>query len=134
MDAMNVANIEVTAIVSSFTGTGDVLLLGSDFAQLVVAYERVVAMRGGIVTPERAMSLPLFGVLSDLSVEEVAREVAGLVSGIRMDGGTIPLEYLLLFLTLGVLPELRLTPGGVFEVKTGLFVTPPIALQPGAGR
>jgi adenine deaminase len=134
MVLMNVANIEVTAIVSSFTGTGDVLLLGSDFAQLVVAYERVVAMRGGIVTPEREMSLPLFGVLSDLSLEEVAREVAGLVSGIRMDGGTIPLEYLLLFLTLGVLPELRLTPGGVFEVKTGLFVTPPIALQPGAGR
>jgi adenine deaminase len=134
MVAMNVANIEVTAIASSFTGTGDVLLLGSDLAQLVVAYERVVAMQGGIVTPERAMSLPLFGVLSDLSIEEVAREVAGLVSGIRMGGGTIPLEYLLLFLTLGVLPELRLTPGGVFEVKTGFFLTSPIALQASGGR
>ena len=134
MVAMNVANIAVTAIVSSFTGTGDVLLLGSDFGQLVVAYQRVVAMQGGIVTPERELSLPLFGVLSDLSIQELAREVTGLASGIRMDGGTIPLEYLLLFLTLGVLPELRLTPGGVFEVKTGLFLTSPISLRASGRR
>jgi adenine deaminase len=132
MVSMNVANVHVTAIASSFTGTGDVLLLGSDFQKLAVAYERVLNMKGGIVTPECALSLPLFGVLSDQSVEVVAREVARVGSAIRVDGASIPLEYLLLFLTLGVLPELRLTPAGVLEVKTGNILTQPVALQPAA--
>jgi adenine deaminase len=126
---MNVANVEVRALASSFTGTGDVLLLGSDADLLVAAYHRLVDIEGGIVTPTRTVPLPLFGVLSDLPVDELADVVASLSSEVKVAGADVPLEFLLLFLTLGVLPEVRLTPGGVLEVKTGRILAEPTGLR-----
>jgi adenine deaminase len=130
MVALNVANVSVLALASSFTGTGDVLLLGEDAKQLIAAYHKVVEIQGGIVTPTRVLPLPLFGVLSDLDAHQLAPIVAGLSSEVNLPGGDIPLEFLLLFLTLGVLPDVRLTPGGVLQVKTGDLVGKPIPLTP----
>ena len=128
MVAVNVSNVRVPALASSFTGTGDVLLLGDDPKKLIAAYDKLVEIQGGIVTPTRILPLPLFGVLSDLSVQELAPIVAGFSSEVELSGGRIPLEFLLLFLTLGALPDVRLTPGGLLEVKSGVLLEEPTPL------
>jgi adenine deaminase len=130
MVALHVINLQTRAVASSFTGSGDVLLLGQDHDALVETYQQLVSISGGIVTPEMTLELPLFNTLSDLAIPLLAKAVSRIEKEISVDGAApAPLEFLLLFLTLAVLPELRLTPRGVMDVKTGKVVIRPTRLR-----
>ena len=128
LTAITIANLELDALASSYSGTGDIILIGQDFDLLAECYARLVQMGSGIVTPRKTLPLELLGTLSSRSVGELAETVAEISKEIRMPGGLIPLEFLILFLGLGVLPELRLTPGGVLEVKSGKILADPISI------
>jgi len=129
LTAMSIANLELDALASSYSGTGDIILIGQDFDLLADCYHRLAQMGSGIITPRRTLTLDLLDTLSSLPVGELAAIVAEIAVDIRMPGGRLPLEFLILFLGLGVLPELRLTPGGVLEVKTGKILADPISIR-----
>ena len=74
----------------------------------------MVAVDGGEVIGE--VRLPIAGLMSDRSVAEVADEVRGLDRAYKELG--CPLEYpfmMVSFLSLGVIPALRLTNRGLVD-------------------
>jgi adenine deaminase len=107
----------IDALVSTHTGGRHVLMIGRDLPVLMELYRRVVARGGGLATPRHEIPLPLLGYMFDGTVSELAVAIDALVGGLELDPALPPLEYLTLFLTLAALPELRLTPDGVVDVK-----------------
>ncbi len=120
--------LDIRALASSYTGSGDVLLVGRDPRSLVASYRRVVELGGGLVTPDHEVPLRVLGGLYEGSVGELAAELGRLTAGVRL---TAPLEYLCLFASLAVLPDVRLSPQGVVQVKTGRVLAPvrPLAVR-----
>ncbi|MEW6470728.1 MAG: adenine deaminase C-terminal domain-containing protein [Actinomycetota bacterium] len=119
--------LRLRALVSSFTGSRDILLLGHDLQAMVAAYRRVVALGGGIVTPDAELPLTVLGRLYDGPLEILAAKLTGLEATLEQSP-PVPLPYLLLFLSLAVLPDIRLSPAGVVHVKTGEVLQPPVPL------
>jgi adenine deaminase len=124
---MVLTNVKVDALVSSFTGGQDILLLGSDTEKLAALYDDLVRQGSGILSSNYNLPLPLLGVLSMMGVAELAEHIARLGAAIQLPAD-VPLEFALLFMALGVLPDVRLTPGGVLEVKSGEILARPLSL------
>jgi adenine deaminase len=116
---------------TTFTAAGGLLVLGRDPVSMAEAAGTVARLGGGVAWAKGgrvvwARSFPLWGYMLQgpfseaLQVEEElwawARE-AGYAHG--------DVLYTLLFLTCDFLPELRLTPQGVLEVKAGRLWTQP---------
>ena len=127
---MSVANLELDALASSYSGSGDILLIGRDLDLVAECYHRMMRSGPGIATPRRFLPLPLLGSLSLLPVSDLAAIIDELSADIHLRAGDIPFEFLLLFLGLGVLPDRRLTPGGVLDVKSGKILAAPTRLAP----
>jgi adenine deaminase len=105
---------------------------GVSDAEILLAIREVAAMDGGmaVVSGRRATTLPLecAGLMSAEPYEEVAARLARLDEAVASLGG-IPGSFMhLSFLALPVIPELRITPRGLFDVvafrPVDLFVTP----------
>lgn len=112
---------------STFTGGGDVLLVGADPDALVASYRDVVHRGGGLAAGDFVFDLDVAGVMSSAGIDRIAAATAVLQE--RCFPGDVPVEFLSLFLSMGVLPELRLTEAGVVEVKTGRVAVPPVRLD-----
>ena len=121
--------LSTPALAASATGSRDILLIGRDPEAMVAAYGRVMALGGGVVTPSAEMPLRVLGRLHDGPLDVVAAELAAIEAGFE-DGLPVPLFYLLLFLSVGILPDVRLSPLGLVQVKTGVVVHPPTLLDP----
>ena len=108
----------------------NLFVVGMDDGDMLVAVERLretgggmVAVDGGAVIGE--VRLPIAGLMSDRSVEEVADEVRGLDRAYKDLG--CPLEYpfmMVSFLSLGVIPALRLTNRGLVDGREFALVDP----------
>ncbi|MHB1710303.1 MAG: amidohydrolase family protein [Acidimicrobiales bacterium] len=120
--------IAVPALASTFSGSGDAVLLGRDPESLVTVYREVISIGGGIGTGTHTVPLEVLGTMFDGTVSELAAGMRELASDLRLPAGMPPLEYLLLFLTLAVLPDVRLTPLGSMMVKTREILYAPIEL------
>lgn len=125
--------LSVTALASSFSGSRDVMVLGTDPDAMLAAYRRVVEMDGGIVTPGAELELAALGRLYDGPLEDLVPRLE------RLDGAfaappPVPLPYLLLFLSLSILPDLRLSPLGLVHVKSGEVIHPAVPLSPAPAR
>lgn len=127
---MQAVNLDVPALASTFTGSRDVLLIGRDLEQLVACYQQVVGAGGGMATTTQFVPLPVLGTMSDDDVSELAQAVASIEHEMRLPDDFPPLAYLLLFASLAVLPDVRLTPRGVLDVKTGAQLAPIHPLTP----
>lgn len=114
-----VRGIAVPAIVSTYNASLGVLLIGRDPTELMRAYDTVVAGGGGIATPGTFVPLRVAGFWHTGSMEEVAADLGAVVSELALPPTLPPLEYLLLFLTTGILPDIRFTRAGVVDVKSG---------------
>lgn len=121
--------IAVPALVSTFSGSGDVVLLGQDADTLVAVYREVVSLGGGIGTGNHTVPLEVLGTMFNGTVSELAAGMRELAADLQLPPGMPPLEYLLLFLTIAVLPDVRLTPLGSMVVKTREILHPPIELR-----
>jgi adenine deaminase len=96
---------------------------------MAVAVARLAELGGGQVAALEGqvvgeLPLPLAGLMSDLPAAEVAGQLAALVEAAASRLGTTVEEPLmqLSFFALSVIPELRLTDGGVVDVRRFEYV------------
>ncbi|MFS0614291.1 adenine deaminase C-terminal domain-containing protein [Lederbergia ruris] len=121
----------VSGFVSSFSSTGDIILIGKRKEDMLLAFKRMKEIGGGIVLAEEGkiifeMKLSLAGLMSDLRIEDLAQETETLKDRLVERGYlfTDPI-YSLLFFSATHLPYIRLTQSGLYDVmnKKVLFPT-----------
>ncbi|OLS40875.1 adenine deaminase C-terminal domain-containing protein [Bacillus sp. MRMR6] len=120
---------KLSALASSFSNTGDIILIGKNKVDMVAAFERMKELGGGIVMVEDGevvceIPLKLAGIMSDLPVEELMKEEKLLLEKLGECGYSFsdPV-YSLLFFSSTHLPYIRITQQGIYDVmnKTVLF-------------
>ncbi|MDO4437157.1 MAG: adenine deaminase C-terminal domain-containing protein [Coriobacteriaceae bacterium] len=104
----------------------NVCVVGDDPADMLAAVQAVgqggfVLVRHGEVRAK--IDLPLGGLMSDKTAEEVAREHDAFMREARTAGIEPPLDPIMgmIFLPLPVIPTLRIRPEGMFDVTTFFF-------------
>ncbi|QQF64431.1 adenine deaminase [Bacillus mojavensis] len=119
----------VQGFVSSFTTTGDIVAIGKNKADMLLAFSRMKEIGGGIVLAENGkilheIPLSLCGCASSESYDIVLEKEQKLRDLLTERGYEYcdPV-YTLLFLQSTHLPYIRITPRGIFDVmkKTVLF-------------
>lgn len=119
----------LSALASSFSNTGDIILIGKNKKDMLHAFNRMKELGGGIVMAEDAaivceLPLALGGIMSDLPVEELMIGEKRLLEELKIRGYHFsdPI-YSLLFFSSTHLPYIRITQQGMFDVmnKTVLF-------------
>lgn len=109
-------------LVSSFSNTGDIILLGKSKKDMKLAFNRMHELGGGIVLAHQGeiiyeLPLPLQGVMTDLPLVELFEKEKEL-KNILIEHGyqfSDPV-YTLLFLSSIHLPYIRITPVGIMDV------------------
>ncbi|GGH83051.1 adenine deaminase [Pullulanibacillus pueri] len=121
---------ELEGFASSFSSTGDLLLIGKHKKAIVQAFERVKTIKGGIVLIEQGESiaelrLPIRGWLSDKPMKTLAQEEQSFVNTLREKGYDFadPI-YSLLFFSSTHLPYIRITPLGLVDVMKNKILQP----------
>ncbi|MDP4157227.1 MAG: adenine deaminase C-terminal domain-containing protein, partial [Bacillota bacterium] len=120
---------KLSALASSFSSTGDIILIGKSKADIICAFNRMKELGGGIVLAENGqivseLPLPLNGIMSDLSVDELMGQEQILHEELNKRGYSFmdPIHSLQFF-SATHLPYIRITPRGMYDVmnKTVLF-------------
>ena len=120
---------EVDGFASSYTNTGDIVLIGKSQKDMWKAFEAVKRQRGGIVLVEDGetvceLPLPIGGIMSDLPMETLMEQETELKQALKERGYEHgDAVYTLLFLMATHLPYVRITQKGIYDVmnKTILF-------------
>lgn len=119
----------VGGLCSTYSTTGDILLIGKNKRDMLTAFQRVKEMKGGICLIQDGeacaeIELPLDGQMSYEPVEALVKKHTNFVRTLQKLGYTFedPI-YTLLFLSSTHLPYIRITPTGMYDVmkKTVLF-------------
>ncbi|MFS0862745.1 adenine deaminase C-terminal domain-containing protein [Fredinandcohnia sp. 179-A 10B2 NHS] len=119
----------VSGFASSFSNTGDFVLIGKNKQDMMLAFSRMKELGGGIVLTENGeiiheIPLEIGGITSTKSVEELMSLEKEFDTLLRERGynHSDPI-YTLSFLSSTHLPYIRITPQGIYDVmnKTVLF-------------
>ncbi|MDQ0974080.1 adenine deaminase [Neobacillus niacini] len=119
----------LSALASSFSNTGDIILIGKNKRDMLTAFERMKELGGGIVMVEEEkvvceIPLKLNGIMSNLPIKELMNEEKKLLVELKYRGYSFsdPV-YSLLFFSATHLPYIRITQQGMYDVmnKTVLF-------------
>ncbi len=108
----------------------NLIVAGSDLSDMVLAAREIERVGGGqaVVSGGRLISilpLPIGGLMSDLSAEEVVSLEEELYRAYKSIGGTREDPFMeLSFLALSVIPRLKLTPRGLVDVNRQEIVSP----------
>jgi adenine deaminase len=111
----------------------NLLVVGTNDADMLVAVERLASAGGGMIAVAdgevRALvELPIAGLLSDRPVAQVASQVEALDRAYAELGTTIEFPFMMVsFLSLGVIPALRLTNRGLVDGREFTLVEPVLA-------
>lgn len=103
----------------------EILAIGENDQDLALAINQIAQDQGGIVLAvdgriARAVSLPIFGLMSGISMEEMARKIEALTRDIQSLGCPFPDPLLSLStLTGAAIPYLRISSRGLVDLKTG---------------
>ena len=106
----------------------NVTVVGADPAAMAAAVNRVVALEGGFVvaageTIQAEFALPIAGLMSGLPFEAVRAALGPLRAAARSLGCPLPEPFLqVAFLPLPVIPHLKITDKGLFDVDRFVFV------------
>ena len=120
---------KVSGLVSSYSNTGDIIVIGKNKEDMLCAFERMKAIGGGIVLAENKkivseIPLPIGGMMSEKEMTVLMEEEEVLRQHLTERGYKFndPV-YTLLFLSSTHLPYIRITPVGIYDVmnKTVLF-------------
>ncbi|MFP7299599.1 adenine deaminase C-terminal domain-containing protein [Neobacillus niacini] len=119
----------LSALASSFSNTGDIILIGKNKRDMLAAFDRMKELGGGIVMVEQEqvvceVPLRLNGIMSNLPIKELIDEEKKLLVELKERGYSFsdPV-YSLLFFSATHLPYIRITQQGMYDVmnKTVLF-------------
>ncbi|MGI2329502.1 adenine deaminase C-terminal domain-containing protein [Planococcus sp. YIM B11945] len=120
----------VSGFASSYTSTGDIVLIGKNRNDMWEAFNQVKLMQGGIVLVENgetvcSVPLPIGGGMSDLPMEELIEQELVLKEALKERGYTKgDAVYTLLFLQATHLPYIRITQKGIYDVKNKKILFP----------
>ena len=103
----------------------NIVVVGDGDEDMLLAVERLRDLGGGVVLVSRGevkreVRLPLAGLISDRPLGEVQKELASLIDACREMGVPDPFDpfMVLSFLALPVIPELKITDKGLFDVNS----------------
>jgi adenine deaminase len=122
---------DVQGLASSYSSTGDILCIGKSKSDMLLAFNRMKELGGGIVIAENGViiqeiPLPIGGIMSGEHMEDLIGQVKQFMENLKMRGyGYDDPIYSLLFLCATHLPYIRITSKGMYDVmkKTILFPT-----------
>lgn len=106
------------------------LVAGDNDEDMALAANTLVSCGGGIVAVEDGevlalLELPICGLLSPMRDEDVVQSIAELDCAWRKMGCTMPSAFMTMaFMSLPVIPKLRVTNRGLFDVDSFAFVSP----------
>ena len=106
----------------------NVVIAGMNDTDMLAALKAVERLGGGFVAVKEgtvlaAVPLPIAGLLSDLPLEDVAKQMDEALAAARALGSLLPNPFMTLsFLALPVVPALKLTDRGLVDVELGTFV------------
>lgn len=123
---------EIGGLASSYTGDGDIILLGKDQNDMILAFNRLKEIGGGIVIYKDGilaieLPLPLKGVMADMPIHELIKTEKKLLQYIK-DAG-FPFDdpiYTLVFFSATHLPYIRITQRGLYDVMNKNVLFPSI--------
>lgn len=117
---------------SSFSNTGDIILIGKSKPDLMCAFNRMKEIGGGIVVSEGGeilceLPLRLGGLMTELPLEELMEKEKRLLEVLRERGYSYsdPI-YSLLFFSSTHLPYIRITQQGMYDVMNKMVLFPSI--------
>ncbi|MCD8511272.1 MAG: amidohydrolase family protein [Bacillus sp. (in: Bacteria)] len=117
---------------SSYSNTGDIILIGKSKEGILKAFKELKKQGGGIVlldsnNPAVTIPLSLSGLMSESSMETIAEEEDRLKEALTERGYPFndPI-YSLLFFSATHLPYIRITQKGIFDVKKKKVLFPSI--------
>ncbi|KOS71453.1 adenine deaminase [Lysinibacillus contaminans] len=125
---------DVQGLASSYSYTGDILLIGKNIDDMEKAFEEMKAMRGGIVLIEKGevvatLPLTIGGLLYDGNVEELIEKEIALKRALTDRGYHLgDAIYSLAFLQSTHLPYIRITQKGIFDVMKNKLLLPAVML------
>jgi adenine deaminase len=108
--------------------TCNILVVGATEQEMALAVKCLLEHQGGfiVVKGDRVLAeypLPVCGIISDLTLEEIARQMKEVQAGCRALGCTIPRPFVTLqTLPFTGLPYLRLTDKGLVDIRKRTFV------------
>lgn len=126
---------DLEGLASTYTASGEWIVIGRDPQAMAAAMERVRDMGGGLVLMDGGAiacecPLPLAGKFSAAPMEEVISMAEALIERLRAKGhGHLDPLYSLLFFTATHLPYARLTADGIVDVKSGRILFPALPLD-----
>ncbi|GAB1531957.1 adenine deaminase C-terminal domain-containing protein [Brevibacillus formosus] len=121
-------------LASTYSASGDWIVIGRDPQAMAQALERIREIKGGVVLIDEGKiicecPLPLAGKFASAPMEEVISMSENLVNQLRSKGHVhLDPIYSLLFFTATHLPYARLTATGIVDVKSGQIVVPALPL------
>lgn len=123
---------KVLGFASTFTNSGDLILIGKNRKDMIKAFQQVKEMGGGISLVENGevvcnIPLQIGGVMSIEPIEELIKIQKDLEEKLKARG--YPHDdpiYSLLFFSSTHLPYIRVTPKGLFEIKNRTVLFPSI--------
>ncbi|MGP3667532.1 MAG: adenine deaminase [Candidatus Bathyarchaeota archaeon] len=107
----------------------NIVAVGVDDEDLKVVVRELVKMGGGMVvvrsrTPLASLPLPIAGLMSDKPLETVKEKLDKLILASKNIGCTLPNPFMTLsFISLPVIPEIRLTDKGLVDVNKHKFIS-----------
>lgn len=122
----------VKGFASSYSTTGDIILIGKSIADMKRAFRELKEMQGGIVLAEdgavvESLPLPIAGGMYDGKVEHLIERELALKEALRERGYRhTDAIYTLLFLQSTHLPYIRVTPRGIFDVMKNTVMLPSV--------
>ncbi|MBE5105866.1 adenine deaminase [Bacillus thuringiensis] len=125
---------ELGGLASSYSGTGDIILIGKSKENMLTAFHRVKELGGGIVIAEKnevlhEIALPLLGIMSDLKMSDLIHEEKKMVKLLQERGYAYnDPAFTILFFTATHLPFIRVTPIGLYDVKSSKVLASPVNL------
>ncbi|MCP1146126.1 adenine deaminase C-terminal domain-containing protein [Lysinibacillus endophyticus] len=122
----------VKGFASSYSNTGEIIVIGKNIEDMMLAFEELKKLKGGIVLTENgevvtSIPLPINGTLFDGDVEELIEYELTLKSEMKERGYKhSDLIYTLLFLQSTHLPYIRITPRGIYDVMQKKVMLPAV--------
>ncbi|ANU26079.1 adenine deaminase C-terminal domain-containing protein [Planococcus versutus] len=115
---------------SSYTSTGDIILIGKNRGDMKRAFNEIKRLKGGIVVVQNdeilhSLPLPYGGVMSDLPMEQLIEQEQVLKTALAERGYKHgDAVYTLLFLQATHLPYVRVTQKGIYDVMNKKILFP----------
>ncbi len=122
----------LSGLVSSFSSTGDIILIGKNKQDMLMAFNRMKEIGGGIICCEdgaitQEIPLKLLGIMSEKKLDDLIVEENLLLNYLKQRGYKfVDPIYSMLFFSSTHLPYIRVTQQGMYDVMNKMILFPTI--------